>query len=691
MILPALRLVISLLLVVLSLSQAQSVNAQTSFGGVYTRTVTQGDYTLTVTDPITSPTYNLGENITVKGILERSGNGVNNAKIIFEDIFNGDTRPGGINNVETSADGTFEGSASLASLRITAEGSGTIELWALDQDNNKLVGNIIIPFNTATNASNTSNGDLDGPRAASNLTGGTNQSSSGAGSTLNSSYGPLPHTVYTIGNVINTIAGCLTIGQSLWGGSLAVAGCSYIDPATGQLKIQEKVPGSAMGATTKVMAALYDNPPASSKEYLAYMGSNLGLIDTAYAQVGGSGNNVLTPILKLWLFFRNLALLLFIVIFIVVGFMIMLRRRLNPQTVVTIQSALPGLVIGIILVYFSYFVASLIVDTSFVGMKVVAYVFSASETPNIFNNPSVSPDITPEKLAEGSILSIFGAFLQNNRLSSEVIAPLSEEFNAKNLFEFLGILNPEQAQSARTGDFFSLIFSGSVGAVAAQAIDVLPLGHLLGILLSAIIILALLIQMLRLLWALISAYITILIFTIAGPFFILVGSIPGRGSAITYWWISILGNVLIFPAVFFVILFAGVFLSDATQFTYTMPLFVTLPITLIKAIIAYGLLLASPAVPGLVKQALGVKDITALQQAAFGGGVAAGAVYGRFGERLWSPYKRRFEARREAELRKYYDDVARRTGESEQGRFGSRVINWVRDIPYRTLYGPKIR
>lgn len=472
----------------------------------------------------------------------------------------------------------------------------------------------------------------------------------GGGITLNSSYGPLPHTVYTIGNVINSIAGCLALGRSFWGGSLAVAGCSEIDPETGQLRIQEKVPNNAMGGATKIIAALYENPPASTKEYLAYVSSNMGIVDTAYAQganpFGSAGGNVLAPILNLWLFFRNLAFLLFIVIFIVVGFMIMLRRRLNPQTVVSIQSALPGLVIGIILVFFSYFVASLIIDLSFVGMKAVAYIFTSSNTPNIFNEKK---DQAVTLAEQGSMFSMFGAFVQNSKLPENVLGPLTEQFNATNLFKLLGAVGEDRTATDQNTGILENVLSGNFGIVIAQAVNPLStfVGWGLGVLLMGIIVIALLIQMLRLIWALISAYITVLVFTIAGPLFILVGSVPGRGGAITYWWTTLLGNVLIFPAVFFVFLFAGMFLADQTPFTYTLPLFVGVPLGLMKAIIAYGLMLGAPAVPGLVKQALGVKDITAIQQAAFVGVGAGVAPPGKLLSRAWDPYKRQIEAARE--------------------------------------------
>jgi hypothetical protein len=55
--------------------------------------------------------------------------------------------------------------------------------------------------------------------------------------------------------------------------------------------------------------------------------------------------------------------------------MIMLRQKLNPQTVISVQSALPGLVIGLIMVTFSYFIAALITDSAFFGVQIVAQIF----------------------------------------------------------------------------------------------------------------------------------------------------------------------------------------------------------------------------------------------------------------------------------------------------------------------------
>ena len=85
---------------------------------------------------------------------------------------------------------------------------------------------------------------------------------------------------------------------------------------------------------------------------------NVGITQPVYAQ--GIGFSALTPTLQVWKAFRNLSYFLFIIIFIVVGFMIMFRAQINPQTVVTVQAALPKIVVTLIMITFSYAIAVLL-------------------------------------------------------------------------------------------------------------------------------------------------------------------------------------------------------------------------------------------------------------------------------------------------------------------------------------------
>jgi len=83
---------------------------------------------------------------------------------------------------------------------------------------------------------------------------------------------------------------------------------------------------------------------------------------TGYAATGDP--SPLPAILDIWKNTRNVSYVLFTVIFIVIGFMIMFRKRIDPQTVVTVQNALPRVVLSLILITFSYPIVSIIFSLS---------------------------------------------------------------------------------------------------------------------------------------------------------------------------------------------------------------------------------------------------------------------------------------------------------------------------------------
>src|SRR6185369_5532352 len=118
----------------------------------------------------------------------------------------------------------------------------------------------------------------------------------------------------------------------------------------------------AIGTTLNMTSLALTNPPVSSREYIADLMQTVGhpFAQTAYAQ--GLGFSSLSPILGLWKIFRNIAYFFFIVIFVFIGFMIMIRSKIGSQAAVTVQQALPKLVVSLILVTFSYAIAGLLLD-----------------------------------------------------------------------------------------------------------------------------------------------------------------------------------------------------------------------------------------------------------------------------------------------------------------------------------------
>lgn len=120
--------------------------------------------------------------------------------------------------------------------------------------------------------------------------------------------------------------------------------------------------GGALGFMNRGIAATYDFP-ASSSQYLAYVTSNFGLTKTANAQFGtGDGFRGLTPFLPIWAAFRNIMYLFFVLVFVVIGVGIMFRVKIDPRSVMTIQNAIPKIIIGLVFITLSYAIVGLMID-----------------------------------------------------------------------------------------------------------------------------------------------------------------------------------------------------------------------------------------------------------------------------------------------------------------------------------------
>lgn len=384
--------------------------------------------------------------------------------------------------------------------------------------------------------------------------------------------------------------------------------------------------GGALGFVSGTIVALYTNSPISTTYYLANLGENMGIgPKTAYAQVGGSGNAIIQPVLELWKVTRNIAYLFFIIIFLAVGLMIMLRQKINPQTVISVQQALPGLIIGLILVTFSYFIAALLVDTLFVGIQVVTQIFTQPGLQNSLGDR----DQLLKMSRDASVFSLFW----------------SAGFNGENIINIFKGVGDQAAKTFSLGitSFIPAVGGGIVGYLASSGsflgiVGPMALGAgavpiIVPLLLVVVLLIALFIQMLRLMLALLGTYIQILIGTIAGPLYILAGSIPGRGGVITGWWKGLLANAMVFPAVFAGFLFAGFILGNTAARSWnntTIPFFGSTSGDFLRILIAYGILLGLPSIPDQVRKAFGVTGPQGFAGAALGG-FMAGLGVGRAG------------------------------------------------------------
>ncbi len=310
---------------------------------------------------------------------------------------------------------------------------------------------------------------------------------------------------------------------------------------------------SAIDSVTSYVAALYQ-PPASSTVYVADLFESARIIPKAQAQ--GTGFAALNPILDTWKTFRDLAYMFFVVIFLVLGFMIMFRHKLDGQTVVTAQQAIPNIVVSLIFVTFSYAIAGLLIDLMYVAMYLIVGLFNGSR--------------------EMLNLNIF-------QLGFRLITHgFSESFTTVN-------------QSIQR-----IVSVGGLKQVVGWASSLTV---------SLIVAIAILFSVFKLFLELLKSYVMIILNVAFGPLFLMMGAIPGNDT-FSGWIKQIIGNLAAFPAVLLLMLISSMISSYNIQTGGFMPPFMlgqglggVMP-----SIIGIGILIITPETIEQIKKALGVEE-----------------------------------------------------------------------------------
>ena len=158
------------------------------------------------------------------------------------------------------------------------------------------------------------------------------------------------------------------------------------------------------------------------------------------------------------------------------------------------------------------------------------------------------------------------------------------------------------------------VFGGILGGITYG----LP-GETFGLVLYFVAIAVLIYTLFKLLLRLINNFLTIIFLTITAPFHFLVASLPGRQGIATNWILNMLCNVLAFPAVYAVLYFVAYIMGAGSNpgvlFGITanpvldgarLPLFGgSLDFNFINLLLAFGALVATPAIPDIVCKTIG--------------------------------------------------------------------------------------
>ncbi len=351
---------------------------------------------------------------------------------------------------------------------------------------------------------------------------------------------------------------------------------------------------TALSNLGSAIAYLTKKPPVQTKEYLAYMAGKAGFIDPAYAAERG-GFDALQPIQKIWVATRNVAYLITSLTLVVIGFMIMLRKKIDAQTVIGVQQALPKLVITLLLITFSYAIAGFLIDMiyflTYFGIKLLALpgssIFSDAGTQAI-------KTITSKSMFQIGFDSIFKLGGSGSTGAAETAA------------DAIGNL---------TQTLLSKHITEPGAAVVANI-----LGQPIAFIIFAV---AILFAVFKLFFALLMSYVQIILLAILGPLQLMLNALPGS-DAFSKWFRNILANALAFPAAALMIVFAaaimgqtgadwniqsGIGFTDSTSGVNWIPPLVfgdgsgaTNPVDAVMALLGIGVLLMTPKVVDMVKE-----------------------------------------------------------------------------------------
>src|SRR3989339_574267 len=137
----------------------------------------------------------------------------------------------------------------------------------------------------------------------------------------------------------------------------------------------KNVSKSVSGYLSKLITIPFANPPASGIYWVYTNLQDAGFVPKSYASEG-MGFGAIKPLMNVWKIFRDIAYLILVIILVSIGFMIMFRTKINPQTVISVENALPKIVTSLLLITFSFAIAGFLIDLMYILIAIIISILS---------------------------------------------------------------------------------------------------------------------------------------------------------------------------------------------------------------------------------------------------------------------------------------------------------------------------
>jgi len=258
---------------------------------------------------------------------------------------------------------------------------------------------------------------------------------------------------------------------------------------------------------------LYNNE-LSGTGYLLRKISKLTSLPEAKAQGFGytSGG---AAVQRLWQATRNISYGLLILVIIAFALMIMFRVKISPQAVITVQSALPKVVIGLVLITFSYAIAGFLIDLMYVVIGIISSIITAS------------------------------GLVKSDYLATDLFKDLTSD---RNVFVL-------------SWQYVIMFLFGTISTIFSAGI----LGGFLLVLFFFAVLIVTIFNSFKILWLMIKTYLSIILSIVAAPLQILIGIVSPIGGGFGQWAKNFIANLAVYPTVGVMFFLAFFFIVQACQ------------------------------------------------------------------------------------------------------------------------------
>jgi hypothetical protein len=268
-------------------------------------------------------------------------------------------------------------------------------------------------------------------------------------------------------------------------------------------------------------------------------------VDTNNVQAE-DGYHFLKDTIKLdtyWIVFRDLAYIFFIIVVIIIGFMIMFRKNINGQVQITVMNSIPNVIVGLILVTFSFAIAGFMMDMGRLSIDIIGNKMASSMGAEVITMGSIG-DLFLRAMDESA---------PNWKVETVTAGASYATSTAVLAFEAAGGLG-----------------EGTAWVLAINALKLVAEGIKLAswIVLAKYALLGIIAiyASLRIFFTIVMTYMKLFLDVILAPMYMMIGSIPGNSAVIGNWFKRMTAHILVFVIVFGILNFAWMIaLSDVMQ------------------------------------------------------------------------------------------------------------------------------